>query len=371
MRLLREGQQIAGGKYVVERFLGEGAFAEVYRVRHDLLGRQALKVFRGAGETRDEIRSVLGEAIMLSQLAHPNLVHVFDAGTLESVHGSRGYFTMEFVAGGSLDRFWKSHGERFVPVETTVQILSQVCRGLSVAHGEAPPIAHRDIKPQNILVGYDASGLRARVSDFGLAKRVSPTALLVSARGTLAFKAPETFANPYSDSCAGDVWAIGMVAYLLLTDHLPFTGVSELDLIKGAINGTPFEQPVLVPSKLNLDVDPELDRMVLKALALDPHDRYRDAAAMLDDLAAWSPSVRPFGKTFGPSVTSKEPIGASASPFDESRAMAMVEQALKLARQAATLAEAADLMEEAFNKWPGLRDRYASRVRLWRNGVVQ
>jgi serine/threonine protein kinase len=371
MRLLREGQQIAGGKYVVERFLGDGAFAEVYRVRHEYLGRQALKVFRGAGMTQDEINAVLEEAIMLSKLGHPNVVRVFDANTLDSAHGRCGYFTMEFVAGGSLERFWKSHGARFVPVDTTVQILSQVCRGLSVAHGESPPIVHRDIKPQNILVGYDANGLRVRVSDFGLAKRVNPTSLMASARGTVAFKAPETFANPYSDSCAGDVWAIGTVAYLLLTDHLPYTGVTELDLIKGATKGTAFDQPLLVPSKLNLDIDPGLDRIVLKALALDPQDRYPDAPAMLDDLDAWSSTPRLAAEASEAEVTSKDRVGMAASPFDQSAAMAMVERASRLARQAATLAEAADLMEEAFNKAPGLRDRYASRVRLWRNGIVQ
>jgi hypothetical protein len=85
-----------------------------------------------------------------------------------------------------------------------------------------------------------------------------------------------------------------------------------------------------------------------------------------------SPAGRlPAGKSLGSGVTSKEPIAMGVSPFDESRAMAMVEQASKLARQAATLAEAADIMEEAFNKSPGLRDRFASRVRLWRNGIVQ
>lgn len=374
VRLLRDGQQIDGARYVVERFLGEGASAEVYRVRHEYLGRQALKVFRGAGMTRDEIESVLGEATILSKLGHPNVVRVFDAGTLAAGPGHYGYFTMEYVAGGSLERFWKSHGARFVPVATTVQILSQVCRGLSVAHGESPPIVHRDIKPQNILVGYDASGLRARVSDFGLAKRVNPTSLLASARGTISFKAPETFANPGSDSCAGDVWAIGTLAYLLLSDHLPYTGVTELDLIKGATKGAAFERPVLAPSQLNVDVGPQLDHVVLKALALDPRDRYPDAAALLDDLAALEVTARPPGTAPRPPVTSKETAGTSATggpSFDEREATAMVERATRLAHQAATLAEAADLMEEAFNKAPGLRDRYASRVRLWRNGIVQ
>src|SRR6266496_3009460 len=77
------------------------------------------------------------------------------------------------------------------------------------AHREKPPIIHRDIKPQNILVGYEADGLRARVSDFGLAKKVNPLTMLATAAGTLTFKPPEAFSEHKGDSCAADVWAIG------------------------------------------------------------------------------------------------------------------------------------------------------------------
>jgi serine/threonine-protein kinase len=143
--------------------MGEGAFAEVYRVKHRFLGRQAMKVFKRSGTTLEEVHTALDEALLLSKLRHPNIIHVFDANILESQDGMRGYFTMELVAGGSLDKFWQSHGKRLVPVETVVEIMRQVCRGLTLAHGEKPPIIHRDIKPQNILVGYESDGLR-RVS---------------------------------------------------------------------------------------------------------------------------------------------------------------------------------------------------------------
>lgn len=367
MSLLAVDQPILGGTYVVERLVGSGAFAEVYRVNHRFLGRQAMKVFRGAGATSDDIEKMLGEAIMLSKLGHPNIVQVFDANTFDSPHGARGFFTMEYVAGGNLEQFWLSHDQRFVPIETTVEILTQVCRGLSVAHGEVPPIAHRDIKPQNILVGYDANGLRVRVSDFGLATKVDPETLMATAKGSVAFKAPETFANRRSDSCAGDVWAIGTTAYLLLTDHLPYEGLIELDLVKGKA----FRKPVLKPSRLNIDVDPDLEAIVLKALALNPADRYPTAAEMLDDLVAWSTTARSTGKTLAPARTSKERIGAPTSRPSGDDVKAMVAEALRLGSQAATLGDAADLMEEAFNKDPALRDEYAGQVRLWRNGIVR
>ena len=102
---------------------------------------------------------------------------------------------MENVSGGSLEKFWQSHGRQFIPVETAIDLTKQVCRGIAQAHRENPPIIHRDIKPQNILVGYEADGLRARVSDFGLAKKVNPLTLLATAAGTLAFKPPEAFAE--------------------------------------------------------------------------------------------------------------------------------------------------------------------------------
>jgi len=168
MRLLREGQ-IVRSTYEVERFIGEGAFAEVYRVKHRFLGRQAMKVLKMAGMTLAETHEMLGEAIILSRISHPNIIKVYDADLTDTAHGECAFFTMEYVAGGSLESFWKSFGAAFVSVETAIEIVRQVCRGLTVAHGEKPPIVHRDIKPQNILVGYDASGLRARLTDFGLA----------------------------------------------------------------------------------------------------------------------------------------------------------------------------------------------------------
>ena len=230
MPLLEEGQKIRG-TYEIERFLGEGAFAEVYRVKHRFLGRQAMKVFKLIGMTIEEIKDMLIEAILLSRMGHPNIVRVFDANVTETSKGMCGFFTMEYVAGGSLECFWQNHADGFVPVKTSIEIIKQVCRGLSVAHNENPPIIHRDIKPQNILIGYDAKGIRARLSDFGLAKQVNPLTLRASGPGTRGFKAPEIFRDYKSDSCAGDVWALGCTLYLLLTDRFPFPELEDLELI--------------------------------------------------------------------------------------------------------------------------------------------
>ena len=352
--------------YEVERFLGEGAFAEVYRVKHRFLGRQALKLFKRGGMSVSEIHTMLGEAILLSRIGHPNIVRVFDANVLESPRGPIGYFTMEHVSGGSLRKFWQSHTNSLVPLTTSIDLIKQVCRGLAVAHREDPPIIHRDIKPENILVGYEADGLRARVSDFGLAKSVNPLTLLATTAGTIGFKPPEAFTDAKGDSCSSDVWAIGATFYMLLTDRLP------LDSETGARVGaeTRAEQRPIVPaSQMNPDVDSALDQIVLKALSARPADRYANAEDLLQALEAWRPNSgsRTGTRTTVASEPSKLALGAPSGE-DPEAASTLAERAHQLSR-AGRLPEAADLMEEAFNKSPALRTKYAEKVQLWRRGI--
>ena len=364
MRLLEDGQLIRD-TYEVERFLGEGAFAEVYRVKHRFLGRQAMKVFKRTGMSLDDINDMLGEAVLLSRIGHPNIVRVFDANILETQRGVCGYFTMENVSGGSLEKFWHSHGAALVPIETTLDLMKQVCRGIALAHRETPPIIHRDIKPQNILVGYEADGLRARISDFGLAKKVNPLTLLATAAGTLSFKPPEIFTQQKCDSCAGDVWAIGTTLYLLLTDRLPFPLPADASWDEPDL----FEGEFPPPSDINPDANKALDRIVLKALEKRPEDRYPTAKELLDALEQWKPGAPEPASVakFYSSEASKTVLGAH-SPANEKSAESLVERAFK-AKKDGRLAEAADLMEEAFNKSQSLRAKYAQQVKLWRCGI--
>ncbi|MHC1739762.1 MAG: serine/threonine protein kinase [Anaerolineaceae bacterium] len=365
MGLLQEDQVIRG-TWTVERWLGEGAFAEVYRVKHRFLGRQAMKVFKLIGMTMDEVERTLEEAVLLSQLRHPNIISVYDANVTDLSKGMCGFFTMEYVPGGSLDQFWHSHGGQFVPVETAVDIIRQVCRGIAVAHGSTPPLIHRDIKPQNILIGYDGMGIKVRVSDFGLAKHVNPMTLMASARGTPAFKGPEVFTNYQCDSCAGDVWAIGSTLYLLLSDRLPFAEMGEPNL-----DPTVFKRPIIPPSRLNLNVDASLDQITLKALSIKPEDRYPSAKEFLADLEQWKPrsATAPLiNKEAASSDKTKSALGPhSEVHIEEARKMAS--RAIKVAHDLGKLAEAADLMEEACNKWPPLREKYEYRIKLWRRGL--
>jgi serine/threonine-protein kinase len=370
MSLLNEGQKV-GGTYEVERFLGEGAFAEVYRVKHRFLGRQAMKVLKTVGMTLEDIEQFLEEAIFLSRIGHPNIIRVYDANITETSKGICGFFTMEYIAGGSLHQFWQSYGSKYVPIETTVEIIKQVCRGLAVAHSEDPPIIHRDIKPQNILVGYDMNGIRARVSDFGLAKRVNPLTLMASAKGTRCFKSPEVFQNLQGDSRAGDVWAIGSTLYLLLTDRLPFSELGEMD----SFNSDRFNRPMALPSSFNLQVDSFLDSIVSRALTLKPEDRYPSAMEFLESISKWAPGIARSTSPKPRKPANVEMTGGSKSalgifsPANQDTGHKMAAQAMELARDAGTLGEAADLMEEAFNKWPELRERFEYQLRIWRRGI--
>jgi eukaryotic-like serine/threonine-protein kinase len=353
--------QLVGQTYEVDRFLGEGAFAEVYRVRHRFLGRQAMKVFKATGMSLVDTERALEEATLLSRLGHPNIVRVFDANLIESADGSRGFFTMEYVAGGSLDQFWRSYGSRLMPVPVAIDVIRQVCRGLAVAHADTPPVVHRDIKPQNILVGYDGNGLRVRVSDFGLAKRVNPLTLLASARGTRGFKAPETLADFKADSCCGDVWAVGATMYLLLTDQLPYPELAQEMPMPG-----PLRHPPIAPSRLNLGVDGHLDCIVLKALSPEPKSRYQTASDLLKDLEAWNPSsqTEPFADTRSAQASI---VKTSHTHTDAER---MVAAAHRLVQEHGRLTEAADLLEEAINQLPQLRDRFENQLTLWRRGIT-
>jgi serine/threonine-protein kinase len=285
VRLLTDGRRI-GDTYEVERYLGEGAYSEVYRVRHRFLGRQAMKVFKRVG-TLAETRRMLGEAVLLSKLGHPNIVRVFEAGTVDTPAGDRGFFTMEYVAAGNLDDFRRSRPDRSVRVDDAVEILVQLCAGLAVAHREDPPIVHRDITPWNVLVGYDRGRLRVRVGDFGLARRVDARTGLTSSEGTLAFMAPEALRYGQGASPAGDVYAVGTVAYLLLTDLLPYPEVPV------TVFGALHRAPPISPHDLNHDVDDELARIVLRALEPDLPLRPADAAELGEELTAWQTRHRP------------------------------------------------------------------------------
>jgi serine/threonine-protein kinase len=192
--------------------------------------------------------------------------------------------------------------------------------------------------------------------------------MLASARGTRCFKAPEALKDFQADSCAGDVWAIGSTLYLLLTDRLPY--MDSLDA--GLYDLDAFKRPIIPPSRLNVNVDPVLDQIVFRSLALKPEQRYPHALELLADLEKWRPRHAQAANTksdFISEFSTKVALGQH-SPANEEEAKRMVAEATKLAREAKKLSEAEDLLEEALNKWPALREEYEYRLQLWRRGLT-
>lgn len=348
MSLLDSGIRVSD-TLVVDRLLGQGAYAEVYRVRHEYLGWQAMKLFKRVASL-GETRAMLDEARLLSTIGHPNIVRLFDAGTVRTDQGLRGFFTMEYVAGGSLERLVDAH-RGVVPIDIALGVAEQLANGLAVAHGQNPPIIHRDLTLANVLVGYDAGGLRIRISDFGLAKRADPVSLLASAQGTYAFMAPEVVRED-GYSCAGDVWSIGTITYLLLTNSLPYDAKTE----EGLRSTRRFKQTPLPPSAYNDDVDAELDEIVMATLEPEAVLRPRDAGEL--------------ARRFRDRQTKSVPSGQPTMLPPSDRAQRLAAEALELARHPASLAEAADRMEEAVTRSPRLRDQHMAKLLLWRRGVM-
>jgi serine/threonine-protein kinase len=216
-------------------------------------------------------------------------------------------------------------------------------------------------------VGYEADGLRARVSDFGLAKRVNPLTLLATTAGTLAFKPPEAFLERQGDSPASDVWAIGATLYMLLTDRLPIE--SSTDRERSALFKR--DNPITPPSQINPDVDGALDDIVMRSLHKDPQRRHANAGELLRALEGSQPATvvhADYVLGNGHDGPSKAALGPPPTQ-DDAGAQEYSRRAFE-ARAMGRLSEAADLMEEAFNKSPELRVKHEKQVRLWRCGIA-
>ena len=278
---------ILNRKYKVEKYLGGGAFGEVYRVKNTFLKKRfAIKVFKVALDVKGNestVQELLDEAVLLAKFDHRNIVKVHDADSFIGDDGQEHvFFVMDFVPGGDLDDYWKSFGANYVPLDNVIDIIKQICLGLNVLHSEKPPMIHRDIKPQNIMIGYDNHGIVAKLTDFGLVKAVNPSTLYASAKGTLAFKAPEFLEE--KDDTSTDIFALGVTFYMLLTDKLPYPIDSDFDVMTGNwLKHTPKPLNYYNP----LINDEKLEKIVFTAISTNPEERYQNAQELLDAITEW------------------------------------------------------------------------------------
>jgi len=282
-RRLRRAQEM--GSYELVELLGRGGMGEVWRARHRLLARgAAIKLVRpellGAGteaEARHMLRRFEREAQTTAALSSPHTIQVFDFGVTTD---KTFYYVMELLAGRDLQTLVREFGP--VSAERAVFLLRQVCHSLGEAHARG--FVHRDVTPSNIYVcrmGLDYDFVK--VLDFGLVKfggRGSlepPSTDRSRATGTPAFMAPEIVLGGEVDQRA-DVYAIGCVAYYLLTGQPVFEADNPADMFLRHLQASPIR-----PSeRTEMRIPPELEALVMACLEKDPRQRPQDAAAVLD-----------------------------------------------------------------------------------------
>ncbi|MBX3274179.1 MAG: serine/threonine protein kinase [Sandaracinaceae bacterium] len=271
---------MVAGKYRLNRLLGTGAIGAVYAAVHQFTGKHvALKMIEpGFAEYEGFGVRFLREARAASDIDHPAICDVLDAG--REPDGSL-YLALELLEGRTLDDAIEANDLR---LDEIVEVMVQVLDGIAAAHDRA--IVHRDIKPGNIFLTWDANGeLRAKIIDFGVAKRTNSGPELFSTQqgailGTPYYMAPEQAAGDPIDNRA-DVWAIGAVMFHALTGRPPFDEDSYNRLIARLLNEAP---PSLATARRDL---PEwLVTAVDGALKRDPGDRWQSARTMRDVLKA-------------------------------------------------------------------------------------
>jgi len=284
----RLGKQVAKeremGSYRLGELLGRGGMGEVYKATHRMLARPAaIKLIHPeALATQDRKSAGLAiarfkrEADAAAKLRSPHTVELYDFGEMED--GTL-FFVMELLEGMDLESLVRRKGP--LPQKRVIHILRQVCESLEEAH--ASGLVHRDIKPANIHVGR--VGLRhdfVKVLDFGLVKSVmtppgedSMATAAGLTPGTPAYMAPEMAMGEMADGRA-DLYALGCVAYFLLTGQLVFEASSALRLIAKHMQ----ESPVPPSRRTELDLSPQLEQAVLACLAKRPEDRPQTATEL-------------------------------------------------------------------------------------------
>jgi serine/threonine-protein kinase len=269
--------RLLGGRYQLGEVLGYGGMAEVHRGRDQRLGRDvAVKVLR-ADLARDpgfQMR-FRREAQNAAALNHPAIVAVYDTGEEADGATPLPYIVMEYVGGRTLKEVLAE--ERRLMPERAMEITADICAALDFSHKNG--IVHRDIKPGNVMLTPTGT---VKVMDFGIARAVtSGTSTMTQTSaviGTAQYLSPEQ-ARGESVDARSDVYSTGCLLYELLTGQPPFTGDSPVSVAYQHVR----EDPV-PPSRVNPDVTPTIDAIVLKAMAKNPANRYQSAGDMRADL---------------------------------------------------------------------------------------
>ncbi len=303
------GQQL--DEYRLEALLGQGGMARVYRGLDVRLNRRAaIKVIHTPFRTdSDYVRRFEREARAIAQLEHPHIVRLYRYGEANGLL----YMAMQYIKGQNLHSLLASHQQEhtFIPPEKIGRIIQEVCLALDYAHSQG--VIHRDIKPSNIML--DQHG-QAILTDFGLALLTE-----VGTRGEILgsphYIAPEQAISSANVKPQSDLYAVGVILYEMLTGQLPFEATDPLDVAM-----LHMSEPPPSPQKLRPDISPELEAVLLKALAKEPEERYPTGAALAEALdqalkvTTLSPSFPPVSthEAVAEEVADLPPIPAAVAP---------------------------------------------------------
>ena len=253
------------------RKLGAGGMADVYLAEDEELGRRvAIKILNDR-HANDEsfVERFRREAKNAAGLSHPNIVSIYDRGEAEGTY----YIAMEYLDGRTLKELLIARGP--MSIVDAIHHTRQTLTALRFAHKKG--VVHRDIKPHNVMV--DADG-RLKVTDFGIARagasQMTEAGAIV---GTAQYLSPEQARGAAVDQ-RSDLYSIGVVLYEMLTGSVPFTGDSPVEIAMKHLSDTP--RP---PSSIRPEIPPDLDMVVLRALAKNPDDRFQTAEEMDAELA--------------------------------------------------------------------------------------
>jgi eukaryotic-like serine/threonine-protein kinase len=257
------------GRFKVIRVLGRGGQGEVVLAEDTQLGRQvAIKILHS--QSREKIESLLHEARIVSQLQHPNIVPLYDAG--EQLGAP--YLVYAYIEGGTLAAMLT---EGPLPPVKSAEIACALLEALEYAHAHG--VMHLDLKPSNIMMGQRGQPM---LMDFGIARLMSePGEQDESMTGTPQYMAPERISGEGVDARV-DIFSLGAVLYEMVTGQPAYSGDDRFQVMNRIVH-----EKIATPSSLNLSVDSRLEEIILKSMARAREDRYSNAAAMRVGLKAY------------------------------------------------------------------------------------
>lgn len=264
--------KILGGRYELIEKIGAGGMAIVYKARCHLLNRYvAVKILRPElVEDENFVKRFKRESQAAASLSHPNIVNVYDVGQEDGIY----YIVMEYVCGKTLKDYVREKGK--LDSREAIKIALQIAAALEHAHKNG--IVHRDIKPQNILIGDDYT---VKVADFGIARAVTSTTITLAGSnvvGSVHYFSPEQARGGYTDA-KSDIYSLGIVLYEMVTGTLPFEGDTAVSVAIKHI-----QEKVKPPGEINPGIYKSLQDIIQKAIEKQPERRYQSAGQMIEDL---------------------------------------------------------------------------------------